>query len=337
VPGIGEIAERTGLSKSTVSRALRGLPTVAGETLALVRAAADELGYIPSAAASGLATGRNLAIGALVPVLGRWFYTRVLEGADEELRRRGYDMLLYNLGGGHAERERAFHRSILRRRVDGLLVLALTFTEDESRELTQADFPAIAVGGPAAGVRHIGVDDHQAAYLATAHLIDLGHTRIAQIGGSDVMGLNAAVPTNRLSGYRHAMTDAGLRIREDWIVDGGYAFGGGDEAARRLFADPRDAPTAVFATSDEMAFGAMAWLGRAGLRVPDDVSIVGIDGHEDGAHYGLTTVAQYPAEQGALAARHLLDEIEGAPPVDGFDPARFEFVVRASTAAALRR
>ncbi len=336
MPGIGEIAERTGLSKATVSRALRGLPGVADGTLAVVRRAADELGYIPSVAASGLATGRNRAIGALVPVLGRWFYTRVLEGADEELRRRGYDLLLYNLGGGPPERDRAFHRSILRRRVDGLLVLALTFTEEEAVELAQTEFPAIAVGGPAASVRHIGIDDHQAAYLATAHLIDLGHTCIAQIGGSDAMGLNASVPSNRLSGFRHAMTDAGLPVREDWIVDGGYAFGGGDEAARILFSDPRDAPTAIFATSDEMAFGAITWLGRAGIRVPDDVSIVGIDGHEDGVHYGLTTVAQYPAEQGSLAVRHLLDEIEGSAPEDGFDPARFEFVVRQSTAAPRR-
>ena len=329
--GIVEIAERTGLSKATVSRALRGPPTVTAETTQTVRPAAAELGYIPSVAAAGLATGRNQAIGALVPVLDRWFYTHVLEGADAELRRRGYDLLLYNLGGGPGERDRVFHRSILRRRIDGLLVLALTFTPEEQEQLQQTEFPTIAVGGPTAGVRHIGIDDHQVSYLAAAHLIELGHTRIAQIGGSDVLGLNASVPSNRLSGFRYAMADAGLPVREDWIVDGRYDFGGGVEATRQLFAGP-ETPTALFATSDEMAFGAMTELRRRGLRVPEDVSVIGIDGHEDAVHYGLTTVAQSPSDQGRLAARRLLDEIEGAPPAEGFDPAPFAFVIRTSTA-----
>jgi LacI family transcriptional regulator, repressor for deo operon, udp, cdd, tsx, nupC, and nupG len=329
--GIGEIAERTGLSKATVSRALRGLPTVAGDTVALVRRAADDLGYIPSAAASGLATGRNQVIGAVVPVLDRWFYTHTLEGADEELRARGYDLMLYNLGGGPDDRDRVFHRSILRRRIDALLVLALAFNPDEAAELEQAEFPTLAVGGPASGVRHIGVDDHQVAYLATAHLVELGHTRIAHIGGQDVLGLNQAVPANRLGGYRLALTEAGIPVREDWVVDGRYSFAGGAEAARQLFADPRDRPTAIFAASDETAFGAITAMHALGIRVPDDVSVVGIDGHEDGVQWGLTTVAQFPAEQGRMAARQLLDELDGAARPEGFDPSRFEFVVRSST------
>lgn len=331
--GIGEIAERTGLSKATVSRALRGLPSVAGDTVALVRRAADDLGYIPSAAAAGLATGRNQAIGALVPVLDRWFYTRTLEGADEELRARGFDLMLYNLGGGPGDRDRVFHRSILRRRIDALLVLALAFDPEEAAELRRAEFPTLAVGGPASGVRHIGIDDHQVAYLATAHLIELGHTRIAHIGGHDVLGLNQAVPLNRLGGFQLALTEAGIAMREEWVVDGRYSFAGGAEAARRLFAHGGERPTAVFAASDETAFGAITALHALGVRVPDDVSIVAIDGHEDGAEWGLTTVAQFPKEQGRMAARQLLDELDGAPAPDGFDSARFEFLVRSSTAA----
>lgn len=328
---IAKIAERTGLSKATVSRALRDLPSVADGTKATVRSAADELGYVPSAAASGLATGRNLAIGVLVPVLGRWFYDRVIEGADAELRGRGYDLILYNLGGARTERDRVFHRSILRRRIDALLVLALTFNPEEREQLLQTEYPTIAVGGPTQGVRHIGIDDQQAAYLATAHLIELGHRRIAHIGGDDPEGLNTAVPHGRLGGFSHAMREAGLAPRLDWVTDGTYTFGGGYERTLELFAREHDRPTAIFAASDEMAFGALTALARLGLRAPDDVSVIGIDGHDYGQYYGLTTLAQFPREQGRVAARQLLAELDGRPRADGFDPAPFEFVQRGST------
>ena len=103
--------------------------------------------------------------------------------------------------------------------------------------------------------RHIGIDDHQVSYLAAAHLIELGHTRIAQIGGSDVLGLNASVPSNRLSGFRYAMADAGLPVREDWIVDGRYDFGGGVEATTCVA--PKG-PSAAWATQPAAMKSAMA-------------------------------------------------------------------------------
>lgn len=331
---IAEIAERTGLSKATVSRALRDLPSVADGTKTAVRRAADDLGYIPSAAASGLATGRNLSIGAIIPGFGRWFYDRVLEGADAELRRQGYDLIVYNLGGVATDRQRAFHRSILRRRVDALIVLALNFSDEERDQLVVTEYPTIAVGGPTREVRHIGIDDYQAAYLATAHLLERGHRRIAHIGGEDRRGLNPAVAVGRLGGFRHALQEAGLQPIPEWVFDGRYTSGGGFDAVMRLFAGEGQRPTAIFSASDEMAFGALLALARLGLRVPEDVSVIGIDGHDDGEHYGLTTVAQFPEEQGTAAVRVLIGELDGAARSDGFDPARFEFVQRGSTGAA---
>ena len=330
--GIQEIADLTGLSKATVSRALRGLPVVAPSTVVAVRDAAESLGYIPSASASGLATGRNRAIGVIVPTFDRWFYSQVLDGVDRELRQRGYDLIVYNLGDGAGDRDRVFHRSILRHRVDALILLALTFSLEEREQLRQTEYPTIAVGGPGPGMRHIGIDDYQASFLAVGHLVDLGHQRIALIGGVDDKGLNDSVPRNRLSGFEAVLAMAGLTARPEWVVDGHYRFTSAYEATRKLFADRSDRPTALFCASDEMAFGAIAALTGLGLRVPRDVSIVGIDGHEVGESLGLTTIAQFPVEQGRRAARQVLDELDGAPFEAAFDSAPFEFVLRTSTA-----
>jgi LacI family transcriptional regulator, repressor for deo operon, udp, cdd, tsx, nupC, and nupG len=333
VAGIHEIAEETGLSTATVSRALRGLPSVAPATVALVRRTADRLGYVPSSAASGLATGRNRAIGVVVPVIDRWFFIRVIDGIDAELRAAGYDLLLYNLGGVGGDRQRLFHRSILRRRIDGLLVLALTFDDQEREQLHMTEYPAIAIGGPGPGLRHIGIDDLAASRLAMHHLIDLGHRRIAHIGGDDVVGANSNVPVLRRRGYTESLVEAGVDVRPEWIDDGLFTVEGGYAAALRLLHDPLDRPTAIFASSDEMAIGAVQAARDLGLHVPRDLSVIGIDGHHYGELMGVTTVAQDPSEQGAAAARALIAELAGGEVLPDFPPAPVELRVRLTTAA----
>jgi LacI family transcriptional regulator, repressor for deo operon, udp, cdd, tsx, nupC, and nupG len=330
--GIQDIARETGLSKATVSRALRGLPSVAPETLAAVQNAADRLGYIPSSAASGLATGRQRAIGVLVPEIDRWFFTRVLTGLDAELRAAGYDLVLYNLGGIAGDRARLFHRSILRRRVDALIVLTLTFDEAEVEQLHATEYPVIAVGGPGPGLRHVGIDDLAAARLAVEHLIGLGHRRIAHVAGVDVVGANSAVPTLRRQGFVEALAAIGEPVRDDWIVDGGFTIPGGHEVGLPLLADPDDRPTAVFASSDEMAIGVLQAARELGIEVPGELSVIGIDGLPFSELMGLTTVAQDPAEQGAAAARQLLAELDGAPTLPTLPTADFQLIVRTTTA-----
>jgi len=329
VSGIQEIAVATGLSKSTVSRALRDLPSVAPATVMAVRRMADQLGYIPSSAAAGLATGRNRTVGVVVPVIDRWFYIRVLEGIDAELRRAGYDLILFNLAGAAGDRGRVFHRSILRKRVDALVLLSLVFDEDEREQLELTEYPLLVIGGPAPGIRHLGIDDHQVAYRATKYLLDLGHTRIAHIGGRDEAGANSLVPGERHEGYLDALADAGIAPVPEWSPNGEFTFAGGHDSMARLLQGP-SVPTAVFAASDEMAFGAMVAIQKAGLRVPEDISVVGIDGHAYGKTFGLTTFAQDPVAQGARAARVLLGEVAGQPALPWFEPAPVTFVERTS-------
>ncbi|WP_439691898.1 LacI family DNA-binding transcriptional regulator [Curtobacterium sp. SP.BCo] len=330
--GIQEIATVTGLSKSTVSRALRGMSTVADSTIDQVRRVADELGYVPSSAAAGLATGRQRAVGVVVPVIDRWFYVKALGGVDAELRRAGYDLVLYNLGGPGGDRDRAFRRSMLRHRVDALVLLSLVLDETERAELELARHPMIVIGGPAPGLRNIGVDDVVVARIAVDHLCGLGHRDVAYVGGQDEAGMNVAVPWLRRDGFVDAMTGHGLGVREEWILDGRFSFAGGADAGATLFAGAAR-PTAVFCASDEMALGVMLAARRAGLAVPGDVSVMGIDGHEYGEVVGLTTVAQDPEAQGRAAARAVLAEVDGAA-VGALAASPAHLVVRSSTGPA---
>jgi DNA-binding LacI/PurR family transcriptional regulator len=348
--GIQEIATVTGLSKSTVSRALRGMSTVADSTIDQVRRVADELGYVPSSAAAGLATGRQRAVGVVVPVIDRWFYVKALGGVDAELRRAGYDLVLYNLGGPGGDRDRAFRRSMLRHRVDALVLLSLVLDATERAELELTRHPMIVIGGPAPGLRNVGVDDVVVAGIAVEHLCGLGHRDVAYVGGQDEAGMNVAVPWLRRDGFVDAMVARGLAVRDEWVLDGRFSFAGGVDAGRALFGGAgvgagagagagagtgrRDVgrPTAVFCASDEMALGVMLAARQAGLSVPEDVSVIGIDGHEYGEVVGLTTIAQDPVAQGRVAARAVLAEVDGG--LAGPLPASAaELVVRSSTAA----
>lgn len=334
--GIDEVARATGVSTATVSRALRGLPNVSDKTRAAVRRAADELGYVASSSASGLASGRTLAMGVVVPSVSRWFYTTVIEGVDAELRAASYDMILFNLGGHRGDRERVFHRSILRKRTDALLAMCLDFTADERHQLASLGHPTIVVGGPVKGLRSVGIDEKATARIATQHLIDLGHTDIAHVGGEDEEGLNRQVPIGRLHGFQQAMHEAGLAVRPEWVVRGGFTLPASRAAMNELLSRPGPRPTAVFAASDEMAFGVMLAAQDNGLSVPGDLSVIGIDNHDYAESFGLTTMAQDPFDQGASATRILLDELAGAEPRSRSVRCPVTLVVRRSTAPPAR-
>jgi DNA-binding LacI/PurR family transcriptional regulator len=308
VTSIKDVARTVGVSTATVSRALRGLPRVSDETRVRVLKAAAELDYVASPSAAGLASGQTQAVGVVVPFVTRWFYAGVVQGAEEVFGQAGYDMLLYNLGGDREARERVFGTHLLRKRVDAVLVLSLTPTDEEVRSLSRLNRPVAVVGASVPGWSSVRIDDDETAEIAVRHLIDLGHRRIGYIGGSLEDQLDFAAPLDRLHGFRRTMGLAGLDVAPDWEVIGDFTVRGGLEAMRLLL-EARPRPTAVFAASDEMAIGAVYAVREAGLRVPEDVSVIGIDDHEMSQFFHLTTVAQPVREQGQLAARLLLESL----------------------------
>lgn len=302
---IKDVAEAAGVSIATVSRALHGLPRVSEATRQRVLTAAADLRYVASPSAASLASGQTNAIGVVAPFVNRWFFAAIVHSAEERLRRAGYDLLLYSLGTDADERRRAFSGTLLRKRVDAVLVLGLQPTADEVAALSAAGGPVAIVGKDVPGWASVRIDDHDAARCAVRHLIDLGHRRIAFIGGEPDDPLQSATPADRLVGYRSELAAAGLPADPALESVGGFTVSGGLAAAERLLglAEP---PTAVFAASDEMAMGAMQAVRRAGLRVPQDVSVIGIDDHEMSELLELTTVAQPVAAQGVLAAQMIL-------------------------------
>ena len=313
--GIEDIAESIGVSASTVSRALRGLPNVSAKTRETVRQAAHRLGYVHSMTAAGLVTGRTMAISVVVPSISQWFYSQVLEGVDSVLREADYDMALFNLGRVAGERSRAFHRSLLRHRGDAVLALCLDFSAEEREELRLTGLPTIVVGTPVRGLRRVGIDEAAAGRKATEHLISLGHRDILHLtgGGEALRGLNPSVPQGRLRGYKEALHQAGVAVDPARIVEGRFSASIAQEQVGALLASSQRPPTAIFAASDEMAFGAILALRQHGLQVPEDVSVIGIDDHEMSVCFGLTTLAQEPFEQGAEGARILLGDLAGKP------------------------
>ena len=330
---IDDVAAKAGVSTATVSRALSGRVTVSPDTKQRVLDAAEELGYVVSASASGLASGRTRNIGIVVPFMSRWYYTQVIEGAQQELMKSGYDVTLYNLSASDQERDQVFNELLRRQRVDAVIAVSLELTPAQVDALHAVGKPVVGVGGPIPGVPTLSIDDAEAARQATAYLISLGHTKIGTINGGTYGESDFHLSSTRLSGYVKALDEAGRDFVDQWYSRADYTFEDGYRAAKRIL-EQHDRPTAIFSASDEMAFGAILACRDAGVDVPGDMSIIGIDGHDHSSFFGLTTLAQYPKRQGKLAASILVDHLADPDSVAtvGNTTMPLDLVVRTSTA-----
>lgn len=329
---IVDVAAQANVSTATVSRALRGLPRVSESTRAKVLAAAQSLGYVASPSASGLASGRTRTVGVLVPFLDRWYFGHVIEGIDQVLRDNGYNLLLFSLGGYRHGKMRRFTESMVRKQIDALVVLTLGLSAEELRQLHRTDIPLLSVGGPVEGCSGVYIDDGAAATAAVEHLIALGHRRIGHLRAGIQDEKNFEVPALRTIAFETALAKAGLELRPAWCMVGDFTVAEGQRAAARIFDAPGEQPTAIFCGSDEMALGLIFEAQRRGIRIPAELSVVGIDDHDFSASAGLTTVGQKPLEHGKTAAGMLLAELGGTPHSLRETLMPFELMVRDTTA-----
>lgn len=332
---IRDVARLAGVSEATVSRALRDLRHVAPETAEAVREAADRLGFVASRSASALATGRPKAVTVVTPALTPWFYSSVVEGVDAALRQAGWATSLVNLGEAGGQRRRLTAAELHAGNASAHIVIGFGLDEEEQRVVREVREPVVTVGGRVAGVRGIGIPEAEAARLAVRHLLDLGHRRIGHVGGDREPGLNAFVVGARRAAWAELLTEAGVDPDDGLFVSGGMQLEASRAAALRLLTGA-DRPTAVFAASDEAAYGVMLAARGLGLRVPEDLSVAGLDDLPFSAAFGLTTVRQSPAEQGARAAALLLAELGVRRGAVSTAPAPVELVVRTSTAPPSR-
>lgn len=305
---INDVAERAGVSVATVSRALRGLPNVSVTTRQRVQDAAADLNYAIDARASSLASGRTNLIGLVAPLFTSWYASQVVGGVEEALSMRGMDLLIYSID--RPENRHAIFSDRLRTRlVDGLILVDFFVDDDHRDQLMALGAELVTIGERVPGHSSLTIDNVAGAGLAVEHLIDLGHTNIAYVGGEQEGSYPSPVNDLRHAGVVAALKAAGIAdcVRE---YDGCFTIAGGAAAGERLIA-AADRPTAVFCGSDEMAAGVIAAARRAGLDVPGDLSVVGFDDHEVATAIGLTTVHQPVMAAGAQAAEMLLAVLDG--------------------------
>jgi DNA-binding LacI/PurR family transcriptional regulator len=330
-PTIIEVAERAGVSKSLVSLALRGAPNVSESSRAAILRAAAELGYRPNAVARSLVSRRSFVLGVMVSDLSNPFFTQVVEGIEEAALEADYRALI-NTGRRQSARESEALDTLLELRTDGL-ILAGTVISDAEVEAAGRAVPTVLATRTirSAIVDNVTNDDRVGAVMAVEHLVNYGHRRIAHVTG----GRGAGARRRRL-GYSDAMKAHGLGS-EIMLEEGAYTEAGGSEGAARLLAR-RPRPTAIFAPNDLAALGALHAIESAGLRVPEDVSLVGYDdialaGYK---HIDLTTIHQPQREMGRKAVELLLERIDGSRTRARRIVIKPELVVRATTGPVRR-
>jgi LacI family transcriptional regulator, repressor for deo operon, udp, cdd, tsx, nupC, and nupG len=328
-PTIEDVARRAGVSVATVSRALRGLPNVAPSTRQRVMKAASALSYVADPSASLLAGGTSRTVGLAVPLLGQWYYSTLFMGVEAEVVAAGYELLPFTVAGADGA-ARFLEQRPYRKRVDGLVLADARLDAAQFAQLRQSGVELVTVGVLDEGSPGIAIDNVAVARLAVGHLTGLGHRRIALIGGMADDPFRFSAPVDRFHGYQEALRSAGLEVDPRLTVPGHFSLEGGAEAMHRLLTLD-DPPTGVFACSDEMAIGAMQVARDAGLRVPEELSIVGIDDHDVSEYLGLTTIRQDVSGQGERAARLLLRRLAGevVEPTHELQPTRL--VVRRTT------
>jgi LacI family repressor for deo operon, udp, cdd, tsx, nupC, and nupG len=264
--------------------------------------------------ASSLSRGHTGRVAVVMPHLDAWFYSAMLASMAPVLRAADLDLLVYQVEG--EEQRAGFLRDLpARRKADAVIITALPMAQAEVERLDLLGVHVVVAGGSIRNHPHVSVDDLEVGRLAVQHLVELGHRRIAMIRTSDTDGTTWSSDLLRVRGWRETLAAGGLDASDELLVTETYAVGAGGRAMARLLALP-EPPTAVFAYSDELAFAAMAHARSTGLRVPQDLSVVGVDGHPLGEQVGVTTVDQDVAGQGRLAANMALRLLSGEQVTD---------------------
>ncbi|MBL8161984.1 MAG: LacI family DNA-binding transcriptional regulator [Anaerolineae bacterium] len=313
-PTIRDVAKKAGVGIGTVSRVLNNSPKVTPATRQAVLEAISALGFRPNSVARALPRKSRIHnLGVITqPFTSFYPFAQRLRGVQFALRELDaeYEVVLYNVSSLPHYEERL--RTIVRTgAVDGLIIIDLDLFDEQKQMLRDANLPFV-------GINHfqdrdwpcVGTNNYEGGYLATRHLIDLGHRDIAYLGDLFVDLYEFNTSYERYSGFQRAMREHNLSVPEEYVRLGFHDYQIAKEQAADLFALPKP-PTAVFVMSDNQAFGCLAAAREAGLRVPQDVSIIGYDDLEISLHVNLTTVHQHLELSGRMALEYLLQVLKG--------------------------
>jgi LacI family transcriptional regulator len=306
-PTLEEVARLAGVSRSTVSRVVNDHPNVRAETKERVWEAIRKSGYQPNVVARSLVTNRTQIVGMVIPevvtkIFAEPFFPLVLRGATEACNNHHYQLLL-SLFTNPEDQEETCQRVLRSGYLDGVIVASSLLDDSLIPDVLHSGIPLVSIGRyPDQHVHYVDSDNVGGARMAVEHLVRLGHRRIATITGR----LGMSVGQDRLEGYRQALLAHGIPVRDELILEGDFTERSGMMAMQRLLPA---SPTAVFATNDVMAIGALKALRAVGLKVPQDVALIGFDDTPIASMVepALTTVRQPIERMGSMAVELLLD------------------------------
>ncbi len=329
---IRDVAKQSGVSITTVSHVINGSRFVSANTLRRVRRVMKDLNYQPNAVARSLRRKDTHTLGLVLPDSSNPFFAEIAHGIETYAFEQGYNVL-FGSSNGDPEKEKAYLRVFIEKQVDGIVFVAAGKSAENLEQLLSKHLPLVVVDREFKKVvaDYVVADNRQGGYLATSHLIGLGHRRIACIAGPSTVTPSA----DRVTGYRAALEAYSIPFDSQLVRRGDFSPASGFKAAQYFLARRgSNRPTAIFVCNDMMALGVLGALYQAGLRVPDDVAVVGFDDIVLASYTSppLTTIRQPKYEMGQLAAQILIERIR---PDGGRKPQRHlmptSLVVRAST------
>jgi LacI family transcriptional regulator, galactose operon repressor len=308
---IRDIAMKAGVSVSTVSMILNGKQGISEDTRHRVQTIIDESGYTPNLIARSLVKRRSHAVAFLVKRLQHPIYNEIAAGIDEILKPKGYSLSIISTEDDGAL-ERIEIRKIIARGIDGILTAAALVDNDNMTNLVDSGFPVVAILRRVyncGGLDYVTVDNQKGAFLAVEHLIRLGHRRIGIVKGPS----NNSTGIERFKGVLQAFNTYGLQISEGLVQEGDYLQEVGYVAARNFLEQGRvKRPTAIFASNDDMALGSFQCIWELGLRIPEDIALVGFNDVKITSFctVQMTTISQHNYEMGRLGAQRLIEKLE---------------------------
>ncbi|GAB2672143.1 LacI family DNA-binding transcriptional regulator [Paenibacillus thermoaerophilus] len=328
---IKDVAQRAGVSSAAVSYVLNGREhKVSADTLSKIKKAIAELNYIPDYSARSLANNKSNLIGVVIPqtedqsqlLLENPFYCELICGIEAKLRQSGYHMILSGVNKGEGYLDVSMQRNL-----DGAIIMGI-YQESFYEDLKKVNIPIVLIDSYINDnyFKRIGIDDELGGYMATTHLIENGHQNIALVTGTI---RKDGVVEKRFLGYKRSLKEHGLFYNPDYVFEGSVSYDHGVESGRAIASDRRGI-TAVFATGDLVAFGVIAGLSENGVKVPEDISVIGFDDISLSKMFvpRLTTVRQDIVTRGSAAAQCLIDSIEGKEDVETELTLPIELVVR---------
>jgi len=328
-----DIAKDLGVSMITISKVLRNHPDIGEETRERVLARVKELDYRPNFAARSLVTGRSYLVGLVVPDLLHPFFAEVAKSLSEVLRQSGY-YLIVSSSDEDPDLEDVEINHLLARRLDALIIASCRTTVDVFFRIEKQNTPYVLIDRclPGLSANFVGVDDESVGMLATKHLIDIGCKRIAHICGPEI-----SPGIRRMEGYKRALAQSGMRIIDNYIItqhkgDVGTKQGGAEAMRQLLTLEPR--PDGLFCFNDPLAMGAMNYALDHGVRIPEDLAVVGCGNlhYDDSLRVPLSSIDQHSRKIGEEAARIALGILNlKVPPKPKTLVLKPELVVREST------